>query len=810
MKRLFKILAWVVGIVLIVIILAGAGLYFFFPKEKVKAIALEKLSTSLNRKIDIDGVSVSFSGGIGLKLENLRVANAPGFKEKYLMTADNLDVKVQFWPLLKKEIMIDRLVLNKPEITASKQKDGKVNYEFKSADTLIPPEVKEKLPEKAPKAAGALVTFDNLTIHDGRIIYSDDSSNMKLTLDGVEMSSSLNATKNLVYKSKGDLKVESCQISYGEMTVPNFSLALDFDATADLNNSQAVVKMTDVSLNDLKFNVSLGVPNLKTMAFINAQLKSDMLPLSDCMALVPESKKSLVSDFNIDGGISIDASIKYNSSAVKSLSYEGKAAIKDLTLARKSEPGNLSIADGSIAFETDKIGLEIKKGSFENNPLAGLITVENLDNPSIKANLKGTVDLTSLIKFISTEPKPKLSGNAEYELNISGPIEHKDKLAVSGHIKISDAKYAADVLPEPIENFDADLTISPDKIDIKKFDVKFVSSDVSLTGTLSDPFPYFIPGFEGKAKQPFLTFTAKSHRFDVDRLFPEAAPGAGANLSQVPIDSLPPLPIPAVDGKGTGQIDTLIYTQVEFTSISTDMTIKDRILYADNVKGDVYTGKVTGKASVNLSDLNNPVYNGQFDAKQIEANDFLARFTGFGGHLFGKLNMTGDFKASGLEPLQIVNSLTMDGDAVFKEARLVGFDLFNKLAEQVNMKKLDEEKLRDFASAFHVADGRVEFDATKFVSTFGDWNVTGSVGFDGSLDYKGTILLSDDMTAQAMTKFGAVAGLLKDSKTGRIRLPLTLGGTYSNPKIGLNLAGSDDKDNLQKNVGDALKNLLGQ
>ncbi len=810
MKRLIKFLAWIVGIGLVVIILAGVGLYFFFPKEKVKEMALGKLSSSLNCKIDIDGVSVSFSGGIGLKLENLRIANTPGFKEKYLLTAENLDVKVRFWPLLKKQIMIDRLVLNKPEITASKHKDGTVNYEFKSADTLMPPEVREKLPENAPKAAGALVTFDNLTIHDGRIMYSDDSSNIILALDGVELSSSLNATKDLVYKSKGDLKVESCDVSYGAMVIPDFSLALDFDATADLNGGQAVVKMTDVRLNDLNFNISLGIPNLKTMAFINTQIKSDVLPLSGCLALVPENEKSLVADFNIDGGISIDASIKYNGKAEKSLSYDGKATIKDLTLERKSEPGNLSIADGSVAFETNKIGLEIKQGSFENNPLAGLITIENLDNPSIKANLKGTVDLTSLIKFISTEPKPKLSGKAEYELNISGPIEHKDKLAISGYIKISGVKYAADVLPEPIENFDADLTISPDRIDIRKFDVKFVSSDISLTGTLSNPFPYFIPGYEGVARQPYLTFTARSNRFDVDKLFPEAAPGAGANLSQVPIDSLPPLPIPAVDGKGTGQVDTLIYTQVEFTSISTDMTIKERILYADNVKGDVYTGKVTGQASVNLIDLNNPVYNGQFDAKQIEADDFLARFTGFGGHLFGKMNVKGDFQASGLEPMQIVNSLTMDGDAVFKEARLVGFDLFNKLAEQVNLKKMDEEKLRDFASTFHVADGRVEFDATKFVSKFGDWDVTGSVGFDGSLDYKGTILLTDDMTDQAMSKFGAVAGLLKDSKTGRIRLPLTLGGTYSNPKIGLNLAGSDAKGNLQQNVTDALKNLFGK
>lgn len=810
MKKLIKYLAWLVGIIVVVIILIGVGIYFFFPKEKVKAMALDKLSASLNREITIDDVAVSFSGGIGLKLQNIKIANAPGFKEKHMLAADNLDVKVRLWPLLKGEVVVDRLVLNRPEIIAVKLKDGRINCDFAGAEQQIPLEVKEKLPDDT-RASGALVTFNNLTINDGHVIYRDDSSSILLNLDGMDLSSSLESAKELIYKSNGNLKIEKCDIRYADMSLPIFTTALDFDATADLNNSQVVVKMKEFAINSIKLDVYLGIPNLKTMDFINGQIKSDMIALADILALVPESKKAAIADYDINGFISVDASIKYNSNVQESLGYEGKAAIKDLTMSRKSGPGTLTVGEGVAEFATDKIGLEIKNGSFENNPLSGLVTVENLDNPSITANLRGTVDLSSLMKFMTTEPKPQLSGKAEYDLKVAGPIAQKERLAISGNIKVEGVRYAADALPEPIENFNADLSLTPGKINIKALQVKFPSSDISLTGELLDPFPYLIPGFAGEAKQPFLTFTAQSNRFDVDKLFPEAAPGAGTGLSQVPIDSLPPLPIPDIAGQGKGRIDTLIYTRVEFTSISSDMSIKERTLYADNVQGNVYTGKVTGKAAVDLSNLNNPVYEGQFDAKQIEADDFLTRFTGFGGHLFGKLDVKGDFKASGLEPMEFLNSLTMDGDAIFKEARLVGFDMFNQLAEQFKLKKLDEEKLRDFASAFSVVDGRVHFDATKFISSFGDWDIAGSVGFDGSLDYKGTVLLSDNLTAQAVEQFGSVAGLLKDRQTGRIKLPLTLGGTYASPRIGLDLTGKDGvKDNLQETVSDALKNLLGK
>ncbi len=105
-------------------------------------------------------------------------------------------------------------------------------------------------------------------------------------------------------------------------------------------------------------------------------------------------------------------------------------------------------------------------------------------------------------------------------------------------------------------------------------------------------------------------------------------------------------------------------------------------------------------------------------------------------------------------------------------------------------------------------DGRISFDDFKFASSFGDWDITGSVGFDGSLDYSGTILLSDQLTQNIMSQSGMVsglAGMLKDSKTNRIRLPFTLGGAYAKPNISLDLTGNKT---IQDNIGDAINNLF--
>ena len=97
----------------------------------------------------------------------------------------------------------------------------------------------------------------------------------------------------------------------------------------------------------------------------------------------------------------------------------------------------------------------------------------------------------------------------------------------------------------------------------------------------------------------------------------------------------------------------------------------------------------------------------------------------------------------------------------------------------------------------------------------GDWNVSGSVGFDGSLDYSGDVLLTEKMSSELLSQsnmISGVAGMLQEKESGRVRVGFKLGGTYKNPKPTLDLTPAKDKlqDKLKDKVGDALKGLFGK
>ncbi|MCK4302576.1 MAG: hypothetical protein KAW91_07365, partial [candidate division Zixibacteria bacterium] len=261
-----------------------------------------------------------------------------------------------------------------------------------------------------------------------------------------------------------------------------------------------------------------------------------------------------------------------------------------------------------------------------------------------------------------------------------------------------------------------------------------------------------------------------------------------------------------------------IYSRVEFTDISGKVKIEDGRIDCHDVAGDVYTGKVTGINSIDLNDFENPHYVGEFQATGIEADDFVSRFSKFGGHLFGKINLNGDYDARGWEPEEFLNSLSMTGVLNMKEGKVVTSGVIHSaiagIADKAGQSFEKEQPLKNLSTNILVKDGRVSVDKlTTSMGNLGDLGLDGSYGFDGSISYKGTVLLSEAWTQKLVSGSGLVgglAGLLSDKSIERIRLPLEIGGTMDKPKLNLDYSAltKDIGENLKDDAGNLLKGLF--
>jgi uncharacterized protein involved in outer membrane biogenesis len=253
MKKLGRIILWIAGIIIVVLVLAVIGLKLFFPAEKVRALAIEKGSQALGRQLTVEGLDMSFWGGIGVELQNLAVSNPPGFGDEPMLVAENLDVKVQILPLIFGDIRVDKLIVNKPEVVLIKKADGTNNYTFAAVEEKAPPELAEKTTPEA-RAAAATVAFDKLEVNDAYLKYIDDSSHFQATVVNMDLATSLKIPRRNVYESSGQLRIDSVVIKNG-MPLPTLTVSLDYEAEYDLERSRLDLQQADLRLNGLDFRL---------------------------------------------------------------------------------------------------------------------------------------------------------------------------------------------------------------------------------------------------------------------------------------------------------------------------------------------------------------------------------------------------------------------------------------------------------------------------------------------------------------------------------------------------------------------------
>ncbi|UCC43587.1 MAG: AsmA family protein [Candidatus Zixiibacteriota bacterium] len=943
MKKLVKILLWTGLIVIVLLVAAGVAISLFFPKEDVRRIARERAGNALGRAVEVSDIDVSFWGGLGIKLEDVSISNPDGTDGNFL-EASSVDLKLSLWPLLSREVRVDRFIVEQPRILLHKDSAGAINYAFESADTTVADSSLEQMSPEA-KAAAAAISFEALEIEDGYLVYQDDSTGVRFTAVDMDLTTSLKNPLPDHYNSSGELKIESLTVVLDE-PLQSVSVSLDYEVYYDYSRDHLEVQKADLSVNELEFALSTQADSLLSNPSVRVNVKSDRVSVAALLSLLPPKQREELADFKLDGDFSFDVDLEYNiPGADELLSYAGTAVISGMTMSKEGLDGELRLARAMLDFKPDNVRMNIENGTFDGRPISGQVVVDDFDDPFVNAELGGTVNLAFIQPFLPSESEHELGGQAEFDIRLSGRTSVPASLDYSGDLKVTEGKYNSllmpvpvtrleldsyfdnkllnvrrleaefgsgklsfagriedlvplvmadsaeaqgispafdgtmttdidlqmlegflpekgspsltgrfisdlalrgeasnlagvqvsgtvairgaaytdSLLPEPIESFEAEMVLTPDTITVNSIAVRFTTTDVAFSGQLVHPFPYLLPVDEAVragARKPHFSFSLSSHRFDTDRLFPEAVPGAAQQEGPPQLDSVSIVILPDINGAGTITIDTLIYAGVEFTSIVGRVRIKDRRIECYDVSGSVYSGSMSGKTTVDLSDFENPVYDGSFSAEQIQVNDLATQFTPVKNMLYGVSNFTGSYTAHGWEPDQFLKSIDMSGDLAGREGRFVTpegiSNTLEKLPGNFRQRLSGEQHLKDLNTGVIVRDGRLYTDKLKSeVADVGDLEIEGSYGLlDSTLDYRVNLLLTEAMSAEVAKSVAGSAGLLTGGDPVRLTLPLVISGTSSRPNVRVDfdaiakqvadLAGKQLKDK----AGDLLKGLF--
>jgi AsmA protein len=129
-----KVLKWgSIAVVLLVVI--GVAVVYFRLGAIVEYAVESQGSQQMSLKTELDGASVGLFGG-EVELDELKIANPPGFEAPHLFTLGGVDVKVPISELRSNPKRVSSITLDKPKLVIERGADGRFN--FKAAIDQMP------------------------------------------------------------------------------------------------------------------------------------------------------------------------------------------------------------------------------------------------------------------------------------------------------------------------------------------------------------------------------------------------------------------------------------------------------------------------------------------------------------------------------------------------------------------------------------------------------------------------------------------------------------------------------------------------
>jgi hypothetical protein len=264
-----------------------------------------------------------------------------------------------------------------------------------------------------------------------------------------------------------------------------------------------------------------------------------------------------------------------------------------------------------------------------------------------------------------------------------------------------------------------------------------------------------------------VSFNAASSYLDLAEFLPKT-PGA-------PI-------LPNATGGGRVNIARLKSQKLDVQDVVARVQLEPGVMIVSEYAMRAYGGTASGAARFDLRDAAKPTFDVKTQVDSLDANAILSTWTPARNLLHGSLGTTLSLAGAGLTPADLKQTITAVGLAAVANGTLGPGPALEAVARFTRIPALKQLRFKDGHVPFRVERGRVVTDPVVLDGPHGEWRLTGSVGFDGTLDYAVSATLPAEVVEQIAARSALAAGALTDPQ-GRLLLDLRLTGRAAAPQV---------------------------
>jgi AsmA protein len=413
--KLVKYLAIGAGVLVALIVVAIAIVAATFDPNQYKPRVIELVKEKYGRALTIDGtIGLTYFPRLGASVS--RVALSEPNSTKGFAKVGQAKVAVALWPLLSKQVVVDRVELAGLEVDLVKRKDGRTNIDDLLGKTDKPPALKPA-PKAAAPSTPLAIDVSGIALTDAAIGWHDEAGGTRVRLLGANLT-----TGRIASNVPG--KLSFAGRAQGENPKMNAMIQLNTGYRIDLDRLA-------VALSGLDLKVDGDVPGQRGL---KAALSGDVAWAGDNRIELANVKLDATSKEGLEAKVSaprlalspdksesapIDAIVKLHTPAQKLDAKIALAAVKatgqrvdfsSLGVQLDLKQGNLGV-QGKLATP---VSLQLEASQATLPQLGGEFTVSgpNIPNQSMKLAVRGRADVNWAKKSLASDLTAKFDETA--------------------------------------------------------------------------------------------------------------------------------------------------------------------------------------------------------------------------------------------------------------------------------------------------------------------------------------------------------------------------------------------------------------
>jgi hypothetical protein len=804
-----RILKWSgISLLLIIVLLIAAPFIF---KDKIIAIAKEQANNNLNAKVDFGEFDLTLFSSFPdfrFKINNVSVIGVDEFKNDTLAFITNLSTDINLKSVISGgPYGINSIVIDKARILGKVLKDGKANWDIAkpSTDSTV-----ASTPESAEPTKFAM-KLKEFKIKEAYIVYDDQQGDMYAKLENFNYDLNGDFTQDdFVLNNLLDIAKTTFKMS-GVAYLNEVHTHLKADLDMDMPKMKFTFKENEFSLNDLTLGFDGFVEMPDTNINMDLKFKANQTEFKSILSLIPSVYSKDFASVKTAGKLALDGYANGTYNALQMPAFGVNLSIKDAmfkypTLPKSVNNINIDVKVVNPTGVLDATTIDVNKFHVEmaGNPIDITAHVKTpISDPGLRAEFRGTIDLSSVKDFIPTEKGDDLSGIIKSDISVAGnmsSIDKKeyDKFKASGSLAIDKMNYKTASLPYEVHLNTMLLNFTTQFVELAKFDAKMGKSDVQANGRIDNLIQYLFKDSLIKG-----AFAINSNLMDLNELMGSSASTTAAapatTTAPTSTASTVVAAVPAnIDFNLDAKIGKVIYTNLILDNMIGNIIVRNQKVDMTNLKMNTMGGALTINGFYETSNIKKPTTGLNLKVENFDIQETFKTFNSVqklapvGQYAKGKFTATIENFNTSLNQNMEPDLNAVKASGVFKtdKVNVGGFPPFMKLGEALKIEQLKNMDVSNLLVNYQIKDGRVvmaPFD-TKISNV--PTNISGSTGFDQTIDYKWKMAIPKSMFGGAANS--ALSGLLAQGNAAagtnltmgdKVNVTALFGGTVMKPTV---------------------------